>query len=911
MRYKIGGTLTVDAPSYIERQADTVFYNALEQGEFCYVLNSRQMGKSSLMVRTMHRLKQQGFICATIDMTNIGSENITPSQWYKGVVADLLSSFKLRGKINLTTWWEERAEISLLQRLSQFIADVLLVEFPHQRLYIFIDEIDSVLSLNFPIDDFFALIRYCYNQRAINSEYERISFAIFGVATPSDLIQDKNRTPFNIGKAIELDGFQLHEVQPLAQGLNFRNSDGNKFLQEILAWTGGQPFLTQKLCHLVANFADEIIDTGLIDTFNIETSVVKQIVSENIIANWESHDEPEHFKTICTRILNNEQMAGRMLGIYQQILASQKIVNDNSPEKIELLLSGLVVKKQGQLQVKNQIYQIVFNQEWVARQLEILRPYAQNLKAWVISKQQDNSRLLRGMALKEALAWSELQMLSDIDYRFLTASQELEKQEIEKSLTAEKLELEKAQFTLAAAKEANRILAASRKSAKNSTQLRLGKNRIISFAVGVTCFILLLRFAGLLQGMEWDMLDRYFQLRPQAGIDPHIVVIAIDEPDLQQMGQYPIPDTILVQALNNLKSYQPTVIGLDLFRDLPVEPGHQELVKFLQETPNLIGIDKVVGAKVAPPKVLEQLGRVGFVDQVLDSDGKIRRALLTVRNKQGKLRESLGLRLALDYLKTIGITPHSHRRNKQHTQIGKSVLVAFKGFDGGYVRADGGGYQILLNYHGTEEKFQTFSIRDLLHNRIPKAKVQNRIVLIGTTAESINDFFQTPYTNRLFGSPKQMPGVFLHANIISQILNAAISGKGILRTWSETLQSLWILLWSIVGIVLSWRIKSSLNLAMIIILNILALIGFSYLAFLYNWWIPYFAPSLGLIIAAITLPIFNNRELEKIQLRHTVKRLAATAKNNPAAAQIAIEYLKQAEAKENQDLIDKIFRDGQ
>ena len=207
--YQVGGSLSDDAPSYIERRADRKLYQALKRGNFCYILNPRQVGKSSLLVRTRHKLEREGFKCASIDMTNIGSENITPAQWYKGIAVELWRGFKLLRKVKFKTWWAEREGISVVQKLSQFIEEVLLQEFAEEKLFIFVDEIDSVLSLNFPIDDFFALIRFFYNQRSQNSQYNRLSFAIFGVATPSDFIADKKRTPFNIGEAIELQGFSV------------------------------------------------------------------------------------------------------------------------------------------------------------------------------------------------------------------------------------------------------------------------------------------------------------------------------------------------------------------------------------------------------------------------------------------------------------------------------------------------------------------------------------------------------------------------------------------------------------------------------------------------------------------------------------------------------------------------------
>lgn len=193
-RYYIGGSLGTNAPTYVVRQADEELYQALQTGEFCYVLSSRQMGKSSMMVRTSHLLQKQGSLCTTVDLTRIGGKNITPLQWYKGVVTELWRGFDLLENFNLKSWWRDSEDISLLQRLSYFIEDILLVQFPLDKIVIFIDEIDSILNLNFSVDDFFALIRFCYNQRAINSEYNRITFAIFGVATPRGASQFGKKT---------------------------------------------------------------------------------------------------------------------------------------------------------------------------------------------------------------------------------------------------------------------------------------------------------------------------------------------------------------------------------------------------------------------------------------------------------------------------------------------------------------------------------------------------------------------------------------------------------------------------------------------------------------------------------------------------------------------------------------------
>ena len=505
MRYQVGGSLGGNDPTYVVRTADEQLYVGLKTGDFCYVFNSRQMGKSSLLQRTSNRLKQEGYACVYLDVSRLGSDETTLVQWYKGITLSLFHSLDLAQHVNFKDWWQELAELSPVQRLHQFVEEVLLVYVQDPRIFIFIDEIDSLLSLSFKVDDFFVWIRHCYNLRSHNSNFERLGIALFGVASPSDLIADKLRTPFNIGKAIELHGFQLHEATPLLQGLEEAVSSSIAVLQSIIYWTGGQPFLTQKLCQLVIKVARETSTRMITLPVGTEAYWVEQLVRSRIIQHWESHDSPEHLRTIRDRLLLNEQNAGRLLGLYQRVLLaesvdSEKVLEwkslgvvsgsdgqitpdllvptDDSREQTELLLCGVVEKQNGYLRVKNLIYRNVFNTQWVVRQLNNLRPYSQTFNAWIASDYLDESRLLRGQALREVLHWTQGKSLSDLDYKFLTASQELEHQEVEQKLKAEHL------------KEVEARLAQERKSSRRQRRLLVAMSLALVAAIILGIFAL-------------------------------------------------------------------------------------------------------------------------------------------------------------------------------------------------------------------------------------------------------------------------------------------------------------------------------------------------------------------------------------------------------------------------------------
>ena len=476
--YQVGGSLPPTATTYVERRADTALFNALMAGKFCYVFNSRQMGKSSLRVRTMARLQQAGVQSLSIDLTSIGNQQVTVEQWYAAIAAYLVKGLQL--PIRLRPWWVSHSHLPVVARLAELI-DTVLLRVIEQPIVILIDEIDSILGLKFPTDDFFALIRTCLNRRAEDTRYQRLTFALFGVTTPSELISDKTRTPFNVGQAISLEGFALQEAEQLVRGLREWIDNAEQVLQRALYWTGGQPFLTQKLCQKVLDVTSRQVD-GFV---TLTDSWVDYLVKDQILDNWEVQDEPEHLRTIRDRLWHQPHKVGQLLSLYRQVLKAEDlqqhpVVIDDSATQLELLLIGLVEKRQGRLRVKNRIYQCVFDTRWVETQLNNLRPYSQALNAWVSSGYSDESRLLRGQALKETLTWAQHQSLSELDYRFLAVSQETDRQEAVAKIEAEKLKEVEARLKI----ERDRVVE-QRRSLKQQRYLLAGVSLAMFAATGL------------------------------------------------------------------------------------------------------------------------------------------------------------------------------------------------------------------------------------------------------------------------------------------------------------------------------------------------------------------------------------------------------------------------------------------
>jgi len=413
---------------------------------------------------------------------------------------------------------------------------------------------------------------------------------------------------------------------------------------------------------------------------------------------------------------------------------------------------------------------------------------------------------------------------------------------------------------------------------------------ILLIAPTVTFCVICLKYTGALQLLEWAILDQFFNWRPAEKVDDRLLIVTVDEQDIASVGQWPLSDAILAEVIQTINRHNPAGIGLLFYRDLPVEPGHQTLAQVMRSTPNLIGVEKVIGEPVPAPPSLDRIGQVGIVDLLLDADSKVRRVLLSYHNSQGQLQLSIGAQLAINYLKTHGITPQVIKNKNQpdRIQLGKAILEPFTGYNGGYVRANTAGYQILLNYRGGDQIFEKISLTQLLNpefnSELKAEKISGRIVLIGSTATSLNELFYTPYSSELTTIPKATPGVMIHGNAISHLLSAAIEGRPTIKSWSEFTEIFWIIAWSFIwAIASSWALNREkyphklmlqlLKLTLNISLGNCLLFSITYLAFIQGWWLPVIPAAIALTTSTISLKIYQSIQVARDSEKQLIQSL--------------------------------------
>jgi diguanylate cyclase (GGDEF)-like protein/PAS domain S-box-containing protein len=368
------------------------------------------------------------------------------------------------------------------------------------------------------------------------------------------------------------------------------------------------------------------------------------------------------------------------------------------------------------------------------------------------------------------------------------------------------------------------------------------RGRIWITASGVAAGIVGLRLTGVLQLAEFALYDQMFRWRPLEVTDDRIVLVTIEESDLERLNQWPMSDRQLNGLLIKITQAKPRAIGLDLYRNFAIAPGESELRQTFQTTSNLVGINKLKDRStggVGPNPVLAQNKQVGFNNIIYDDDQRNRRSLL-YWSADGKSYESFALKLALLYLQPI--EPQAASRNQAHLQLGRVEFPQFKSNDGIYAQANAGAYQVISNFRSKPGQFRRIKLMDLLEDRVDPRLMQDRIVMVGSMASSLNDEAATPYGK---GS-----GVELQANFVSEIISSVLDGRSLLHSLPEGLEWTWILGWAWVGTVASWRLRSPQKSLLVILVASATLIGMGFIAFLAGWILPTVPPLLALMTAA-------------------------------------------------------------
>lgn len=400
--------------------------------------------------------------------------------------------------------------------------------------------------------------------------------------------------------------------------------------------------------------------------------------------------------------------------------------------------------------------------------------------------------------------------------------------------------------------------------------LRLGLSsagNVASATIICTLVLLALGQSGILQQLELMVYDRMILRRVDEAPDPRLLIVGISDDDIQKLGQSTLSDHIVALVLEKLSVLKPKVIGLDIYRDLPQGEGITELNTQLQK-PNIFVITKMgetgTGKLEVPPPPVVPAERIGFNDLVNDSDGVIRRGLLFGQLTPEKTLFSFPLQLALAYLSAKGIEPQNSENNPKEIHWGAAVFLPLEPNSGGYRNIDARGYQILLNYRSRRNVARQVSITQVLLGEIQPEWVKDKIILIGYTAVSKKDLFLTPYTLAEPSNPR-MPGVLIHAHITSQILSAVLGERPLFWFWSEWIEILWIISWSLAGGILAWYARHPLVLAIGSSTMLIILFASGFYLLLASGWVPVAAPAIGLLLTSASVVTYRAYQAQQQQ----------------------------------------------
>jgi adenylate cyclase len=386
----------------------------------------------------------------------------------------------------------------------------------------------------------------------------------------------------------------------------------------------------------------------------------------------------------------------------------------------------------------------------------------------------------------------------------------------------------------------------------------------LSISAMVFAAVMALRFAGLLVAAEIGAYDQFLRMRPRparAEASP-IVLIVITEEDIRSFG-HPLCDSTLQEVVTRVMAAGPRALGIDIYRDAPVpqpcgriDPGAPSPPHYLELGETVMESDLVVmvmkppdadGSGTPPPRFLEGSNQIAFSDLPDDRDlgGAVRRALLYLWEGDAAY-VSFPLQLALRYLRPEGIAVQADPDDPAAIRLGETTIPPFEANEGGYVRADDGGYQFLLDYRDGPGAYPTFTLSEFADGAVPAGALRDRVVILGTVSGSVKDSFTTPFS-AVGNRAELMPGIEIHGHAVSQLIRFAHGEDVPIASPSEAAEALWVLALTGLGTALGLWNRSAWITSLALLGGVGGLGAAAYGLLLNGLWIPLIAPAIACV----------------------------------------------------------------
>lgn len=358
-RFHAGGVVPLGQAFYVERPEDDLLVSELLHGRLCYILGTRQIGKSSLRVRAMSELRRRGARAASLNLQGFGFP--PEAEWYRGLIQRTAKELEL--PFSAPDFFARHSHSGPVHLWTSFFHEEVL---PHidAPVVIFFDEIDTVLSpdFRFSTDAFFASLRSLYEEvRGSFSKKPRLTFCLIGVATPEELIKDPVRSPFNLdNRRLYLDDFTLRQAEVLLPGLSVLPGNSEEWLTAVHSWTDGHPYMTQRVCQYLVDHPPTAPESP---ADHVKNAVAKLFLS--------GHKDPNlSFAEAQFQHVSDQHDRHSAVTLYRRIYVGDRVIYEPQDRLHSLLLlSGMVKLRQSgserRLVARNRIFHEVFGAKWI------------------------------------------------------------------------------------------------------------------------------------------------------------------------------------------------------------------------------------------------------------------------------------------------------------------------------------------------------------------------------------------------------------------------------------------------------------------------------------------------------------------------------------------------------------------